>query len=307
MKRSLPLLLALLLCLTAVSCDKNTTPPSSDPAEENLPSFGGSESESDVSAVTLSDTDKVRLQALIDGYNNSRYPSWAIGKPPGIVFYYSSDESVRMPDAYFPDGQTYDFYVTPEVTAVVLGPTDGAPTVTVAVSHDKAQTWDEAELLVEEAGKLPREEDGEYYSCHIAFRDDDNGLLILFNKETAVTYSTTDGGREWALAGSFAKPEVFYELHAADDRYFLIGRDDGQPIVSQSGDGVHWETAVLPMDREKYTKGDTVYASFAGDIGLAVATVWTSDDETNFDIHRLYFATADGGESWMFYDDIFVA
>ena len=63
MKRSLPLLLALLLCLTAVSCDKNTTPPLSDPPEENAQSSGNpdpieSELQSDAPTVTLSDAER---------------------------------------------------------------------------------------------------------------------------------------------------------------------------------------------------------------------------------------------------------
>lgn len=316
MKRFLPLLLALLLCLTTVSCEKKVKSPSSDPPKESSPSSAspdaaGPEPESNAPAA-LSDADKARLEALIDYYNDppSDKPSYALGKKQvgqyaTIDFYYNWDEDRgsrivgHLPEQYTPTGQPWDFFISLEVTAVAVGPTDGDPALTIVVSHDKGQTWDAVELLAEDIEK--------YDSYHIAFQDENKGLLILSDEETAVTWSTADGGREWALAGSFAKPEISYELHTADGRYFLIGRDNGQPIVSQSGDGVHWEEAVLPMDRESYTKGNTVYASFSGDIGLAVATAVTSDDPVEFDIHRLYFATADGGESWVLYDDIFAA
>lgn len=297
MKKFLPLLLALLLCLTAISCDKkNTAPPSSDPPEENPQSSGDpdpieSEPQSDAPAVILSDADKVRLRALIDDYNGRRYPAWSIGRPTGIIFFYSSDERVRMPDEYLPEGQTYDFYITSEVTAVALGPTDETPAVTVAVSHDKAQTWVDAQLPVEEAGKLPRGPDGNDYFCQIAFRDDDNGLLVLFNEESAVAYITEDGGSEWTFAGTFSPPGVFYDLCSANGQYFIIGNNNGCPIASKSADGVRWEERVLPPDRD-YDKLVCDYIAFAGNIGFANADRGTT------------YATVDYGETWVFAKDL---
>lgn len=311
MKRSLPLLLALLLCLTAVSCDKNTTPPLSDPPEENAQSSGNpdpieSEPQSDAPTVTLSDADKARLEKLINDYRwpPQDIPAVSDAKPSGFNFYYDYQDGsqirAHMPEDYGPEaGQRYCFFVSLEVTVAALGPSEKTDGLTLLVSHDKGQTW--------ETVKPPVEEIETYPAYHISFQDESNGLLILSNKETAVTYSTADGGREWTLAGSFVPPEVFYQLRAGEGRYLMTGRDDSCPIVSQSADGVHWKETLLPMDRESYTSGDSVYVSFDGDIGLAVATVRTSDDDIGFDVHHLYFATVDGGESWMLYDDIFVA
>lgn len=310
MKRFLPLLLALLLCLTTVSCEKKVKSPSSDPPKESSPSSAspdaaGPEPESNAPAA-LSDADKARLEALIDAYKHppQDIPAASEAKPSGINFYYNYEDGSRirahMPEDYGPEiGQRYSFFVSLEVTVAALGPSDKTDGLVLLVSHDKGQTWETVRPPVEDIEK--------YLYYYIAFQDENSGLLILSDEETAVTYSTVDGGREWGLAGSFAVPEIFYELHTANDQYFLIGRNDGCPIVSQSADGVYWEESVLPMDREKYAKGDTVYASFDGEIGLAVATVWTNDDPVDFEIHRLYFASTDHGVSWTLYDDIFIA
>lgn len=239
----------------------------------------------------------------------------ALSEPIGTwKFYYNAGKSperrVLAPVAFFTDDEMYEQYPflmkgdpnsapmqcssTDEYSAMAFKERDKDDCITVLFTTDQLKTWATSRIKI----------NGKYLSSgfpyfHIFCISSEVGYLKLCSRDDAVggpLYRTDDSGVSWEQVGEvpqscnmsiFAQGDTVY-LNAGKEHFFCLFKSD---------DYTNWEEIDFPIDTEKYKSGHISAFRFEGKYGVVEAALFRPN------LEDLTFATKDGGETWIVWEE----
>jgi len=223
------------------------------------------------------------------------HPGYADAKPNGTDLYYK-DKTVRIPYDY-ELGSGFDaIFVDESMAAFAYTPLEGDDPILLLCSEDQGETWVNAEISME--GKERPEH------MYVTFAGKNTGYLVVkYNENTYLFYTTHDIGKTWELSnlGELPEPTDIYGIAAKANTVYLYGETkDSIVIYTNHNDGEVWKTTKLPLTEQEYARSHITEFWYAPDESPLVIQLFVKEPDENR-MHS-YYVSLDDGENWRFFN-----
>ena len=181
--------------------------------------------------------------------------------------------------------------------------------ITILFSADKWKSWNESRIELDPDSL----DDGIRVllsvTCPIGETTGYLRVSYKLEKESRILqggtiYRTQDLGKSWEVA--CALPEEYGKsgtLFAQGDTIIAPTSREGRYFsFFKSTDGATWKRIELPLDTERYKAARVLSMSMDGNYGyVKVGTELRDESEKSYE--EIYFATKDGGETWVLWNN----
>lgn len=182
--------------------------------------------------------------------------------------------------------------------------------ITILFSADKWKSWNESRIELDPDSL----DDGIRVSLSLTCPvGESTGYLLpsFYNESESRTiqgrtlYRTRDLGKSWEVA--CALPEEYGKsgaLFAQGDTIIAPTSREGRyfSFFKSADDGATWKRIELPLDTERYKAARFLSMSMDGNYGyVEVGAELRDESEKNYE--EIYFATKDGGETWVLWNN----